>query len=375
MTRALVYVAGVPWDATQGTDHRLVEHLHTDRTVLWVDPVVPRRPRSLAVSKSGNRRIAHAESIAPSLWRVRTSGPPAATRPGIRRISRLLLTAAISRAIGALQLGAVDVVCASPLWTFGDMPAGRRVFLATDDFVAGARLMGLSPSYVHSIWRRSLEDADVSVAVSPALAERMGAFSPKVRVLPNGCAPERFADAVPAPEVHLARPIAGLIGQLNERVDLSLLENLAQTGSSVLLVGPATMRERRTVARLDALAARPNVQWVGAVPYDRVPEFTAAIDVGLTPYVDDQFNRASFPLKTLEYLSAGLPVVSTDLPSARWLQTSRVRTCAPETFVATARAELAAACDAGRRASLKVAARHSWRRRADELVEMLDERN
>jgi hypothetical protein len=40
------------------------------------------------------------------------------------------------------------------------------------------------------------------------------------------------------------------------------------------------------------------------------------MDVGLTPYADTPFNQASFPLKTLEYLSAGLPVVSTDLPGA-----------------------------------------------------------
>src|SRR5258708_23401667 len=44
------------------------------------------------------------------------------------------------------------------------------------------------------------------------------------------------------------------------------------------------------------------------------------MDVGITPYRDTPFNRASFPLKTLEYLGAGLPVVSADLPAARWLR-------------------------------------------------------
>ena len=44
----------------------------------------------------------------------------------------------------------------------------------------------------------------------------------------------------------------------------------------------------------------------------------------MTPYAESPFNRASFPLKTLEYLAAGLGVVSTDMPSARWLNTSLI---------------------------------------------------
>ena len=55
--------------------------------------------------------------------------------------------------------------------------------------------------------------------------------------------------------------------------------------------------------------------------------------VGLVPYTDTQFNRASFPLKTLEYLAAGLPVVSSDLPSVRWLATDQVEIAGdPHTF-------------------------------------------
>ena len=45
----------------------------------------------------------------------------------------------------------------------------------------------------------------------------------------------------------------------------------------------------------------------------------SVLDVGLTPYRDTEFNRASFPLKTLEYLGAGVPVVTANLPAARWL--------------------------------------------------------
>ena len=70
------------------------------------------------------------------------------------------------------------------------------------------------------------------------------------------------------------------------------------------------------------LTARPNVRYAGRVPPEAVPSYLASIDVGLIPYADSAFNRASFPMKTLEYFSAGLPVVSTVLPGSQWLRDS-----------------------------------------------------
>ena len=62
---------------------------------------------------------------------------------------------------------------------------------------------------------------------------------------------------------------------------------------SLLLVGPrqATFE----IAKLDRLLASPNVQWVGAKNFQELPSYLRVIDVGLTPYSQSDFNRASFP--------------------------------------------------------------------------------
>ena len=57
------------------------------------------------------------------------------------------------------------------------------------------------------------------------------------------------------------------------------------------------------------------VHWVGELPRDQLAPFMRVLDVGLTPYRDSMFNRRSYPLKTLEYLAAGVPVVTTDVAS------------------------------------------------------------
>ena len=59
--------------------------------------------------------------------------------------------------------------------------------------------------------------------------------------LPNGCdAPfYRAVDDAPEPtDVDLPGPIVGFVGHLNDRTDLAFLEAIADTGTSLLLIGP-----------------------------------------------------------------------------------------------------------------------------------------
>ena len=101
------------------------------------------------------------------------------------------------------------------------------------------------------------------------------------------------------------------------------MEAIAERGRSLLLVGPKDPAFEPE--RFSALVQRPNVCWVGLKPFEALPGYLRLIDVGIVPYCDNPFNRGSFPMKTLEYLSAGRAVVSTDLPSVlRWLATDLV---------------------------------------------------
>jgi teichuronic acid biosynthesis glycosyltransferase TuaH len=124
---------------------------------------------------------------------------------------------------------------------------------------------------------------------------------------------------------------------------------------------------------LSRLVARPNVEWVGPKRFDELPSYLRIIDVGLLPYVDSAFNRASFPLKTLEYLAAGRPVVATTLPVIRWLDTELIATADEPDIFARRTAEEATTSRSPdlierRRA---FAATHSWSKRVEQLAEVL----
>lgn len=173
---------------------------------------------------------------------------------------------------------------------------------------------------MRKIVARNLSAADVVAAVTPVLLESLNktaSFSRGI-VFPNGC-----PEISPRGEVRRRREI-GLFGQLNERLDLEILEQLQLSGVRILVAGPRTDTDKAFGSKLTRFLESENVQWVGAVSSTELQQYLARVSVGITPYADTEFNRSSFPLKTLEYLAAGVPVVATSSPAVDWLQCDQI---------------------------------------------------
>lgn len=369
----VVFCAATSWDGVRMPDHHVAERLARWAPVLYVDPpvshVTARRQPELAPSLQPPRL----RLLAPRLARLTPLAPPGKGRPGVRVVSNALRVRAIRRAVRDLGGTVRAVVAASLDPVYGAFPDARHVLYGTDDYVAGSKLMGVARHRLAAAEDRQLHDSDVVVAISPVLAERWRSKGYDVALVPNGCDAAAFAGPAPVtpPDAVLERPVAGFVGHLNARIDLGYLEAVADRGLTLLVVGPRMPGFEP--ARLDALFARSDVRWVGPKPFAALPAYVGAIDVGLVPYADSEFNRASFPLKTLEYLAAGKPVVATDLPSIRWLDTPHIaRRAGYDEFAETAYRLATAPADDDEVAARRVlAARHSWDNRAAELARLL----
>jgi teichuronic acid biosynthesis glycosyltransferase TuaH len=294
----------------------------------------------------------------------------------VAELTSWLLRLQLRRATRALGGSVRAVIAASPLLNpLGARDEGLKVFWAQDDFVGGAQAFGLSTGRIARGVGRLAAAADVIVAANPIVAGAWRSRGYQPATIAFGCDSELFArsDEAPLPtDVRLSPPIAGFVGHLSDRIDIRLLEALADRGRSLLLVGPS--HDRVPLAGLQRLLSRPTVQWVGPKRFDELPSYQRVIDVGLVPYTASRFNRGSFPLKTLEYLAAGKPVVATDLPATRWLDTELVT-------IASAPADFADAVDRAldqpRSAVLidqrrAFAARHDWTVRAREFARLLE---
>lgn len=368
----LVVICGTTfWTGTRLLDQHIAEHLTAYAPVLYVDP-----PTS--VLTRFRNRDAGASALTPGLHRIgprlqvlSPRVPPLKERPLVKQLSLAMTRRAIRatvRSLGVDTVRAVIVPSLNPL--FGCVDERIAVFYAKDDYVAGAGLMGISSRRLVRRAAAQPRDADVVVAVSPTLAESLRGHGKEPLLIPNGCDVELFS-AAGAPPPNLP-PEVVYVGHLSDRVDVRLLEAVAETGVRLVLVGPR--QETMQDGLFDRVLARSNVVWRGPVPYTDLPGVLATATTALLPYADTAFNRASFPLKALEYLAAGRRVVSTSLPAVDWLDTSLIDVADnPADFAASVTRSLVAPLEQrevdDRRA---FAGPHDWSHRARRLAQALD---
>jgi teichuronic acid biosynthesis glycosyltransferase TuaH len=371
----IVLCATNRYDGVRMSDWHLAQHLTELAPVLYVDPPVSRltpvRNPELGRLRRCNLRLRRQGA---RLARLTPVVQPFPCRPGTVGITSTLTRRYLARAISRLGGNVLALVTGWPQYSvFGSCSEQVRVYWAKDDFVGGAALLGLNARIVDKRERDVADGADLLVAANPIVAKTWCDRGLNPLLVPFGTNASGYLGVEHAPlpaDVNLAGPVAGFVGRINTRTDLRLLEAVADRGRSLLLVGPKDPAFEP--GRFEALLQRPNVQWVGLKPSEALPSYLRIIDVGLVPYRDSRFNRGSFPLKTLEYVAAGRPVVATDLPAIRWLATDLICIAEPASFadqVDRWLAEPRTAAIVARRQAF--AAEHSWKRRAAEVYEAI----
>ncbi|TLM84504.1 glycosyltransferase family 1 protein [Pseudarthrobacter sp. NamE2] len=159
--------------------------------------------------------------------------------------------------------------------------------------------------------RQALRRADVVFAGGRSLHRSMIRQGRKdAQLFPSGVEPEHYRCPTPSGRTPSQRPAAGYVGVLDERLDLGLLADLARALPEwdIKMYGP--------VAKIDpaSLPQAPNISYHGYTCYADLPQAMAGLDVALMPFALNEATRSISPTKTLEYLAAGLPVVSTRVP-------------------------------------------------------------
>jgi glycosyltransferase involved in cell wall biosynthesis len=175
---------------------------------------------------------------------------------------------------------------------------------------------------------------------------------------------ETLQGAVPHPRL-------GFYGVIDERIDLDLVQSLADADPAwhLIMVGPVVKIDPGT------LPQRPNIHWLGQQSYDVLPQLVAGWDVCLMPFALNESTRFISPTKTLEYMAAGKPVVSTAIHDVISLYGSAVHVGRDtESFLAGCRNALAETATQREERLPRMAglvAQYSWDRTAQTIHEAL----
>lgn len=224
--------------------------------------------------------------------------------------------------------------------------------------------------------RALLQRADLVFTGGPSLYEAKRGLHPDVHCFPSSVDIGHFRQsldrniAYPAHR-QLPGPRLGYFGVLDERIDLPLLAALADAHPEwqIVLVGPVAKIEP------DSLPRRANIHYIGQQPYSALPSFLASWDLCLMPFAMNASTRFISPTKSLEYMAAELPIVSTPVPDV-------VGQHADVVTIAGTQAEFIAGCEralampaAERQASIRQMrlklARTSWDATAQNMQSLL----
>jgi glycosyltransferase involved in cell wall biosynthesis len=169
-----------------------------------------------------------------------------------------------------------------------------------------------APREVVVLERKLLSRADLVFTGGQALYEAKRGLHPAIHAFPSSVDATHFERARlpgddPSDQRDLPKPRIGYFGVIDERLDLSLIEKIAYARPDwqVVMLGPVVKIVPGSLPR-----AR-NLHWLGAKTYAELPSYIAHWEVALMPFALNEATRFISPTKTLEYLAAGKPVVST----------------------------------------------------------------
>jgi len=317
------------WAGDPLSKTHLMRLLARHNRVLWVNSIGYRMPsanradlgriwKKLAAARQPVREVE------PNIFVLNPLAIPAYGSSVARRLNQWWLRVQIRGAMRRLDFR-------RPInWTFNPVAAvvagmlgeEHLIYQCVDEYSA---LAGVTPRAIRDLEARLLKEADLVIVSAQRLLQSKRCINPHTVMVRHGVDFELFRRAlepqtiVPAEIARLPRPVLGFFGLLSEDwIDLELLVKLAQryASGSLVLLGLVRM----DLSRL----ALPNVHVLGRQPYESLPAWCKGFDVGLIPFVQSELTLNANPLKAREYLAAGLPVVSTDLPEVAVLPVCRI---------------------------------------------------
>jgi len=366
------------WHEDPTSNHHVLRELARHRRVLWLNSVATRTPKLSSGRDLGKiarklREFARGPvNVENDLWVFSPLVLPLPHSALARRLNQQILRATIAVLRRRLGLERFQ------LWTFlpnvadyvGSLGEELSVYYCVDEWSMFTYIDGTA---MVDAERALLARVDAVFAINHALAEAKRALNPETHVSPHGVDHALFARAldaateVPADLAALPGPRIGFYGTIQDWVDLELIAELARRRPawSFVLIG-------QQLVDTGALAGLNNVHLLGRKPHAELPAYCKGFDVGLIPY--RAIDRMAFvnPIKLREYLSAGVPVVSTPVPEvARHAEWCSIGATADELERAI---ERALADDTPERRGARSAAMvgETWQARVDKVSRIVD---
>ena len=314
------------WSEDPTSNNHVMRLLARDNKVLWLNSIAMRTP-SLGskgdvakIKQKLKSFVAGPTEVSDGLSVFTPLVLPFPYNPAAIIANRQILRATVGLYRHQLEMGDFQ------LWTFlptaveyfGHMKESLRVYYCTDEW---SGFSYLDSARISQMERRLMDMADIVFVTSRTLLETKSPFNKETHLASHGVDFAHFAESMKestpiAPELlGMKGPVLGFFGLIHDWIDLDLIAYLAEKRPewNLVMIGKVAVDNTR-------YKHLSNIHWLGRKTYESLPSYCRGFTVGLIPFVLNELTRNVNPIKLREYLSAGLPVVSTNLPEVAHCQ-------------------------------------------------------
>lgn len=160
--------------------------------------------------------------------------------------------------------------------------------------------------------RYLMANANVVFTGGKSLYESKAQHHDNVHCFPSSVDEEHFAKAqngieLPHDIASISGPIAGYFGVIDERLNLQLINDVAvlKPEMNFVMIGPLAKIGEHDLPR------QYNIHYLGMKDYKELPGYLKAFNVAMMPFALNDATKYISPTKTLEYMAAGKPIIST----------------------------------------------------------------
>lgn len=317
------------WSGDPLSKKHVMTRLARRNRVLWVNSLGNRAPRASArdvrrvvdkLARFAGHLTEGPVEVAPNLFVITPLAIPSYRSQWARAVNEVAVTATVKRAMRTLGFARPLLYTFVPAsaWVARKLGESHVVYHCVDEY---SKFDGAGDD-IAALEAELIAKSDLVITCSSLLQASKSQLNPRCVLVRHGVEHSHFKQALdpatglPADVRDLPRPLFGFYGLVAEWVDLEAMARVAEAypHGSLVIVGEHNNANAAGMARLRAL---PNVHFLGRKPYSALPGYCKAFDVALLPFVKNELTENANPLKLREYLAAGLPVVSTDIPEAK----------------------------------------------------------
>jgi glycosyltransferase involved in cell wall biosynthesis len=285
----MVVFCHLRWEFVYQRPQHLISRLALKRRVLFIEEPVPFSP--------GEQNTANVLHVSENLTVLQ---PQVNSIADIKNILPLYISKR-SAEIGWFYSAAFE--CLLPEFSFNTI-----VYDCMDEL----SLFKNAPVALIEQEKKLLSKAGIVFTGGKSLFESKTKLHANVHCFPSSVEQEHFSKSlngisVPEDIAAIPQPIVGYYGVIDERIDLPLLQQVAMQNPAIsfVMIGPLAKIQEEELPRAQ------NIYYLGMKSYKDLPNYLKAFRIAMMPFAMNESTRFISPTKTLEYMAANKPIIST----------------------------------------------------------------